>query len=64
MGKDGNYNIIYRGEQRDYIALGRRIFVERAKEVGGGFWLGRTWPDYFLSLAWSSRRRYQTDWRS
>lgn len=39
MGKDGNYNIIYRGEQRDYIALGRRIFVQRAKEVDGGFWL-------------------------
>lgn len=47
MGKDGNYSIIYRGEQRDYIALGWWILVQRIKEVGGGFWLGRAWPGYF-----------------
>lgn len=47
MGKDRNYDIIYRGEQREYIVPGRWVFVQRAKELGGGYWLGRAWPDYF-----------------
>ncbi|EQA8340111.1 lF-82 [Klebsiella oxytoca] len=47
MGKDGKYDIIYRGEHRDYIAPGRWVFIQRAKEVGGGYWLGRAWPDFF-----------------
>ena len=47
MGKDSNYDVILRGEQRDYIPPGRWLFIQRAKEVGGGCWLGRAWPDYF-----------------
>lgn len=63
MGKDGKYDIIYRGEHRDYIAPGRWVFIQRAKEVGGGYWLGRVWPD-FLNLALSNPHRYQSVWTS
>ena len=39
--KDGDYDILYRGEMRDYIPPGRVMFIQRPKECGGGYWLGR-----------------------
>lgn len=48
-GKDSNYQVIYRGEVLDeqYVKEGGWVFFQRLKEHGGGFWLGRTWKDYF-----------------
>ncbi|NDJ59395.1 lF-82 [Enterobacteriaceae bacterium 4M9] len=47
MGRDRGYDIIYRGEQRDYIRPGTWVFVQRAKCYGGGYWLGRAYDDCF-----------------
>ncbi|HBV6392413.1 TPA: hypothetical protein ACGB3K_005147 [Klebsiella aerogenes] len=43
--KDGDYDVIYRGENRDAITPGRWVFIQRAKEYGGGYWLGRYFED-------------------
>lgn len=46
--KDGGYDILYRGETRDYIPPGRLIFFQRPKEYGGGYWLGRAYDDALI----------------
>ena len=45
--KDGNYKIVYRGEVLERITEGGWVIFQRAKEYGGGFWLGRTYHDCF-----------------
>lgn len=47
MGKDANYDVILRGETREYLTPGRWVFIQRAKEYGGGFWLGKAYDDCF-----------------
>lgn len=47
MGKDARYDIIYRGEVRDFLTPGRWVLIQRAKEYGGGFWLGKAYDDCF-----------------
>lgn len=46
-GKDVNYQIVYRGDSLDYLRPGEWVFFQRKKEVGGGYWLGRTYPDFY-----------------
>lgn len=47
MGRDSNFDIVYRGETRDWIPPGRYVFFQRRKEHGGGFWLGQVYDDWF-----------------
>ncbi|VFS25936.1 Uncharacterised protein [Enterobacter cancerogenus] len=47
MGRDANYDVILRGEVREYLTPGRWVFIQRAKEYGGGFWLGKAYDDCF-----------------
>ncbi|MFV8985360.1 hypothetical protein [Serratia fonticola] len=44
----GGYDIVYRGETRDYIPPGRLMFFQRLKEHGGGYWLGRAYDNAFI----------------
>jgi hypothetical protein len=44
----GGYDILYRGETRDYIPPGRLMFFQRLKEYGGGYWLGRAYDNAFI----------------
>lgn len=44
----GGYDILYRGETRDYIPPGRVMFIQRPKECGGGYWLGRAYDNAFI----------------
>ncbi|MGL5384526.1 MAG: hypothetical protein ACRDCA_01405 [Serratia sp. (in: enterobacteria)] len=46
--KDLGYDILYRGETRDYIPPGRVILIERTKECGGGYWLGKAYDNAFI----------------
>lgn len=46
--KDGDYDILYRGEMRDYIPLERVMFIQRPKECGGGYRLDKTYDDAFI----------------
>ncbi|MFP1883524.1 hypothetical protein ACLEDP_16695 [Lonsdalea quercina] len=45
--KDANYQIVYRGESLNQLLPGEWVFFQRKKEVGGGYWLGRTYPDFY-----------------
>lgn len=46
MGKkDSNYQIIYRGQVLKRFTSGGCVFVQRQKECGRGFCLGRTFDD-------------------
>lgn len=47
--KDGGYDVVLRGQglDADMIRPGRWVFFQRLKEHGGGFWGGRTWPDFY-----------------
>lgn len=45
---DGGYDIVYRGELRDYIPPGRLVFFQRLKEYGGGYWLGKAYDNAFI----------------
>lgn len=46
--KDCGYDVILRGEiEPSRIQPGRWVFFQRAKVYGGGFWGGRTYPDYY-----------------
>jgi len=46
MGKkDSNHQIIYRGQMLQRFTSDGCVFVQRQKECGGGFWLGRTFDD-------------------
>lgn len=47
-GKDANYQIVYRGEVLEFLRPGEWVFFQRSKDVGGGYWLGRTYPDFYL----------------
>lgn len=47
MGKDSNFDIVYRGEARDWIHPGSYVFFQRRKEHGGGYWLGQVYDDWF-----------------
>ena len=47
-GKDNNYQVVYRGEVLENFRDGGWVFLQRAKEYGGGYWFGRTYHDYFL----------------
>lgn len=47
MGKDSNFDIIYRGDVRDRLEYGKWVFIQRAKVYGGGFWLGKAYQDHF-----------------
>jgi len=46
-GKDNKFDVVYRGETRDYIKPGTYVFFQRLKEHGGGYWLGQAYDDWF-----------------
>ncbi|EEW4238905.1 TPA: hypothetical protein JLF94_002915 [Escherichia coli] len=46
-GKDANYQIIYRGEVLEFLRPGEWVFFQRRKDLGGGYWLGRTYTDFY-----------------
>ncbi|EMC4121137.1 lF-82 [Cronobacter sakazakii] len=48
MSEDSDYLIIYRGEIHHRITLGRWVLIQRAKEYGGGWWLGKAYGDVFM----------------
>lgn len=43
--RDANYQIIYAGEPLPIVVPGGLVFFQRAKEFGGGWWLGWTRTD-------------------
>ncbi|EBM5962861.1 hypothetical protein D2B43_18010 [Salmonella enterica] len=47
-GKDSNYQVVYRGETLTHLHAGEWVFFQRRKDAGGGYWLGRTYPDFYL----------------
>ncbi len=47
MSKDSDYVIIYRGEMHHRITPGRWVLIQRAKEYGGGWWLGKAYDYVF-----------------
>ena len=48
MGKDTNYQVVYRGETLPHYIPGGWVFFQRSKECGGGFWLGKTFDGLFM----------------
>ncbi|MEH5573268.1 hypothetical protein PO590_14435 [Raoultella ornithinolytica] len=48
MGKDTNYQVVYRGETLPHYIPGGWVFFQRPKECGGGFWLGKTFGGMFM----------------
>ncbi|WP_105577115.1 lF-82 [Cronobacter sakazakii] len=48
MSKDSDYVIIYRGEIHHRITPGRWVLIQRAREYGGGWWLGKAYDDVFM----------------
>lgn len=48
MGKDGSYDVIHRGEYMERVIPGKWLFIQRAKEYGGGWWFGRGYNDCFM----------------
>lgn len=46
-GKDSNFDVVYRGETRDWIKPGTYVFFQRLKEHGGGYWLGQVYEGWF-----------------
>lgn len=48
MSRDMGWEIIYRGDQRDYIRPGTWVFVQRSLCYGGGYWFGRAYDDCFM----------------
>lgn len=42
------YQIIYRGETLTFYKPGEWVFFQRAKEKGGGYWLGKTFDFVFM----------------
>lgn len=47
-GKDHSFDVVYRGESRDWISPGKYVFFQRLKEYGGGYWLGLAYDDCFV----------------
>lgn len=48
MGGDVNYQVVYRGESLESYQEGGWVLFQRPKECGGGYWLGRTYANYFM----------------
>ncbi|RAH26339.1 hypothetical protein [Pantoea agglomerans] len=48
MGADVNYQVVYRGELLESYHEGGWVLFQRPKECGGGYWLGRTYDNYFM----------------
>lgn len=46
-GKDLGFDVVYRGQTRQWIAPGKHVFFQRLKEHGGGYWLGQIYDDWF-----------------
>lgn len=46
--KKETYQIVDRGETLPRYVPGGWVFFRRAKECGGGYWLGKTYDGYFL----------------
>ncbi|MFB4362590.1 hypothetical protein RAC65_18250 [Pantoea sp. BS_8] len=47
-GKDSFYRIVYHGQVLEHYKQGEFIFFQRAKEQGGGYWLGQTFDGVFV----------------
>lgn len=45
---ENNYQVVYRGEYLKNFKPGGWVFFQRAKEHGGGYWLGRTYEGVFV----------------
>ena len=45
---ENNYQVVYRGEYLENFKPGGWVFFQRAKEHGGGYWLGRTYEGVFI----------------
>ncbi|AVF34301.1 hypothetical protein [Rahnella sikkimica] len=45
--KESGFDVVYRGETRQWIAPGTYVFFQRQKEHGGGYWLGQVYDDWF-----------------
>lgn len=45
---ENNYQVVYRGEYLKNFKPGGWVFFQRAKEHGGGYWLGRTYEGVFI----------------
>lgn len=45
---ENNYQVVYRGEYLKNFKSGGWVFFQRAKEHGGGYWLGRTYDGVFI----------------
>ena len=45
--KELAFDVVMRGDTRDYIKPGSYVFFQREKEHGGGFWLGQAYDDWF-----------------
>lgn len=49
MGKKSeNCQIVYRGEALPRFIDGGWVLFQRPKHCGGGYWLGKTYPFYFM----------------
>lgn len=46
-GKDLSYQVVYRGQQLECYVPGGWVMLQKPKEGGGGYWLGRTYDDCF-----------------
>ncbi|SFR13920.1 hypothetical protein SAMN04487773_3265 [Enterobacter sp. kpr-6] len=47
-GSDTGFEVVYRGQMHEYFIPGTRVFFQRLKEYGGGYWLGRVYDDAFI----------------
>ncbi|WPU24977.1 hypothetical protein RI049_09650 [Cedecea neteri] len=47
MEKSTSYFIVYCGEHHPSFAPGSPVFIQRTKEQGGGYWLGRVYNDFY-----------------
>lgn len=45
---DNNYQEVYRGEYLQNLKPGDWVLFQRAKEHGGGYWLGRAYDGVFI----------------
>lgn len=46
--KELGFDVVYRGQTREYIIPGTYVFFQRQKEHGGGYWLGQVNNDCFV----------------
>lgn len=48
MGKkELGFDVVYRGNTREWVTPGAYVFFQRLKEHGGGYWLGQIYDDWF-----------------